>query len=98
MNRRLESATIETPIAAIRAFHRDLIAIRDLPPSMGAEDFSFMLQVRPGAYLRLGQGRADNSAGAFLHNTRYDFNDDVIPLGSALFAALAERALAVSDE
>ena len=54
--------------------------IRDLPPSMGAEDFSFMLQARPGAYLRLGQGGADD--GMFLHNTRYDFNDDVLPLGA----------------
>jgi amidohydrolase len=66
--------------------------IRDLPPSMGAEDFSFMLQARPGAYLRLGQGGAE--AGMFLHNTRYDFNDDVLPIGAGLLAALAERALA----
>ena len=58
---------------------------------MGAEDFSFMLQRRPGAYLRLGQGGADN--GAFLHNTRYDFNDDVLPIGAGLLAALAERAM-----
>ena len=65
--------------------------IRDLPPSMGAEDFSFMLQKRPGAYLRLGQGGAER--GAFLHNTRYDFNDDVLPLGAGLLAALAERAM-----
>ena len=61
---------------------------RELPPSMGAEDFSFMLQVRPGAYLRLGQG-----GHAFLHNTRYDFNDEVMPLGAALFASLVERSL-----
>ena len=61
---------------------------RALPPSMGAEDFSFMLQVKPGAYLRLGQG-----GGCFLHNTRYDFNDEVLPLGAALFASLVERAL-----
>jgi amidohydrolase len=61
---------------------------RSLPPSMGAEDFSFMLQVKPGAYLRLGQG-----GGAFLHNTRYDFNDEVLPLGAALFAGLVERSL-----
>ena len=65
--------------------------IRDLPPSMGAEDFSFMLQKRPGAYLRLGQGGAER--GAFLHNTRYDFNDDVLPIGAALLAALAEQAM-----
>ena len=61
---------------------------RDLPPSMGAEDFSFMLQVKPGAYLRLGQG-----GHAFLHNSRYDFNDEVLPLGAALFAALIERSM-----
>ncbi|HET9821754.1 MAG TPA: M20 aminoacylase family protein [Burkholderiaceae bacterium] len=61
---------------------------RDLPPSMGAEDFSFMLQVKPGAYLRLGQG-----GHAFLHNSRYDFNDEVLPLGAALFSALVERSM-----
>jgi amidohydrolase len=66
--------------------------VRDLPPSMGAEDFSFMLQKKPGAYLRLGQGAdAGSGTNCFLHNARYDFNDAVIPLGSALFAGLAER-------
>jgi amidohydrolase len=65
---------------------------RELEPSMGAEDFSFMLQVRPGAYLRLGQG-GDN---CFLHNTRYDFNDDVLPLGSALHASLVEQGMPLS--
>ena len=62
--------------------------VDDPEPSMGAEDFSFMLQVKPGAYLRLGQG-----GGAFLHNSRYDFNDDVLPLGGALLAGLVERSL-----
>jgi hippurate hydrolase len=65
--------------------------VRELPPSMGAEDFSFMLQVKPGAYLRLGQG---GESSCFLHNSRYDFNDDVLPLGAALFASLVERSLA----
>lgn len=63
----------------------------DLDPSMGSEDFSFMLQEKPGAYVRLGQGGADS--GCFLHNTKYDFNDEVIPLGAGFLAALAERAL-----
>ena len=54
--------------------------VRDLEPSMGSEDFSFMLQRRPGAYARLGQGGGEG--GCFLHNTRYDFNDDVIPIGA----------------
>ena len=65
--------------------------IWNLDPSMGAEDFSFMLQKKPGAYLRLGQGGGDS--GCFLHNTKYDFNDEVIPLGAGLLAALAERAM-----
>jgi amidohydrolase len=64
--------------------------VRQLPPSMGAEDFSFMLQVKPGAYLRLGQG---GETSCFLHNSRYDFNDDVLPLGAALFASLVEQSL-----
>jgi amidohydrolase len=64
--------------------------IRDLPPSMGAEDFSFMLQSKPGAYLRIGQG---GEGGCFLHNTRYDFNDAILPLGAALYASLATQAM-----
>ena len=66
---------------------------RSMDPSMGAEDFSFVLQVKPGAYLRLGQG-ADNGVGScFLHNARYDFNDEVLPLGAALHASLIEQGM-----
>jgi amidohydrolase len=65
--------------------------VRDLEPSMGAEDFAFMLRVKPGCYVRLGQGGGVGSC--FLHNSRYDFNDAVIPLGAAFFSALAERGL-----
>ena len=72
--------------------------VRNLVPSMGAEDFSFMLRVKPGAYLRLGQGEqiSDGEGGPgsrFLHNSCYDFNDSVLPLGSALFAGIVERSL-----
>jgi hippurate hydrolase len=95
--RRLYPATVNSPThAAFAAEVADSLVgadhvVRDIEPSMGAEDFSFMLQKRPGAYLRLGQGGAES--GCFLHNTRYDFNDAVIPLGSGLFAAIAERSL-----
>ena len=65
--------------------------VRDLEPSMGAEDFSFMLQTKPGAYLRLGQGTG--ASGSALHNSRYDFNDEILPLGSALHASLIEQAM-----
>ncbi|HUN90410.1 MAG TPA: M20 aminoacylase family protein [Burkholderiaceae bacterium] len=64
---------------------------RNLQPSMGSEDFSLMLQARPGCYLRLGQG--SDAHKAFLHNPGYDFNDAVLPLGAALLAAIAERRL-----
>lgn len=76
--------------------------VRDLEPSMGSEDFSVMLQAKPGAYLRLGQGEQlpDGQGGTtggvgsqFLHHSCYDFNDQVLPLGAALFAGIVERSL-----
>jgi hippurate hydrolase len=67
--------------------------VRDMEPSMGAEDFSFMLQTKPGAYLRIGQG---GEGSCFLHNGRYDFNDEILPLGSALHASLIEQAMPLS--
>lgn len=69
--------------------------VRDLEPSMGAEDFSFMLRVKPGAYMRLGQGENNGVGSCFLHNSRYDFNDAVLPLGAALHASLVEHAMPV---
>ncbi|MBP6484282.1 MAG: amidohydrolase [Rhodoferax sp.] len=70
--------------------------MRDLDPSMGSEDFAFMLQVKPGAYLRIGQGAANGTGQCALHNTRYDFNDDILPLGAALHASLVEQGLPLS--
>ena len=61
-------------------------------PVMGAEDFSFMLQRRPGCYVLAGSGLP--SLAAPLHNPGYDFNDDLLPLGAAYWAELAERVLA----
>jgi hippurate hydrolase len=69
--------------------------VRDADPTMGAEDFAYFLQEKPGAYVFLGQGGADG--GCFLHNPRYDFNDSVIPLGAGYLAALAETALPLQD-
>jgi amidohydrolase len=59
------------------------------PPLMGAEDFAFMLNERPGAFIYVGNG---DSAG--LHNPKYDFNDEAIPLGTSYWVRLAETALA----
>ena len=66
---------------------------RDLEPSMGAEDFSYMLQVKPGAYMRIGQGGTTGVGSTSLHNSRYDFNDDILPLGGALHASLVEQGM-----
>ena len=65
--------------------------ITDHEPTMGGEDFAYMLQARPGAYVFLGQGGAQG--GCLLHNPTYDFNDEVIPLGAGYLAALAEESL-----
>jgi amidohydrolase len=73
---------------------RDLVGTErvtpEMPPSMGAEDFAFMLQAKPGCYTRLGQG---GGADCWLHTSQYDFNDAVIPLGAGFLAALAERRM-----
>jgi amidohydrolase len=60
------------------------------PPVMGAEDFSFMLEARPGAFIFVGNG---DSAG--LHHPAYDFNDEVIPVGTSYWVKLVETALRV---
>ena len=60
----------------------------DTPPILGGEDFSYMLEARPGAFIFLGQG---DTAG--LHNPAYDFNDDIIPVGCSYWARLVETAM-----
>ncbi len=61
----------------------------DTPPRMGAEDFSYMLEARPGAFIFIGNG---DSAG--LHNAAYDFNDEVLPFGISYWVTLTETKLA----
>ena len=65
-------------------------------PAFTSEDFAFMLRERPGAYLWLGQGRADPGPDGehALHHPCYDFNDDALPLGVRWFTEVAERELA----
>ena len=61
-------------------------------PTMGGEDFSFMLQAKQGAYIMLGAGRGPDEA--MVHHPRYDFNDAILPVGASYWATLAERLLA----
>jgi hippurate hydrolase len=62
-------------------------------PAQASEDFSFMLEKVPGAYINLGNGDC-----APVHNHHYNFNDEAIPFGSALFARLVERQLPRGSE
>ena len=64
------------------------MTIAAAPPVMGGEDFSFMLEARPGAFIFVGNG---DTAG--LHHPAYDFNDDAIPTGVAYWARLVETAM-----
>ena len=64
--------------------------VDDAGPEMGAEDFAYMLEKRPGAYLFVGNGET-----AGLHHPAYDFDDTAAPAGASFFARLVERALPV---
>lgn len=89
-------ATINHPAAA--AFVRSVVGntavdfkLQDALPSMASEDFGFMLKEVPGCYFWLGSARSGNDYD--LHSPRYDFNDDLIPLGAALWIALVRSSL-----
>jgi hippurate hydrolase len=74
--------------------------VRSVEPTMGSEDFSFMLRARPGCYLWIGNGDGAHRAAGHglgpcqLHNPSFDFNDELIPLGATYWVRLAERFLA----
>jgi metal-dependent amidase/aminoacylase/carboxypeptidase family protein len=61
-------------------------------PTMCGEDFAYMLEAKPGAYLMLGAARGDNDP--LLHHPRYDFNDEILPIGASWWATLVEQQLA----
>ena len=60
-------------------------------PSMGSEDFAFMLQERPGSYIWIGNG--DGEGSCMLHNPGYDFNDEILPIGATYWVNIAEEIL-----
>ena len=88
------NSTAETEIC--RRVAADLVGrenvLTELPPTMGAEDFAYMLLVKPGCYVWIGNGPGEG--GCMLHSPHYDFNDDVIPLGAAYWVRLVEHILA----
>ncbi|SIT41037.1 Hippurate hydrolase [Paraburkholderia piptadeniae] len=74
---------------------RELVGAENVEPNadilMGSEDFAFMLEQRPGSFLRLGNGVGED--GCMVHNPHYDFNDRNLPIGAAYWARLVERYL-----
>ena len=67
--------------------------ITEGPPRMGGEDFSYMALKVPGCFVRIGQRDGEKGAVS-VHNTRYDFNDDILPIGASFWATLVEQELA----
>jgi hippurate hydrolase len=65
---------------------------RNRTPVMGSEDFAYMLLQRPGAYIHVGNGTGD-AGGCDVHNPHYDFNDEAIPYGGGVMAAVVEQKL-----
>ena len=71
-------------------------AVREMrAPTMGGEDFAYMLKAKQGAYLMLGGARGINDP--LLHHPRYDFNDEILPVGASWWATLVEQQLAKSE-
>lgn len=95
--RRIYPATVNNPdhaqrcLKAAQALVEDDKIQRNPAPSMGAEDFAFMLQQRPGAYIWIGNG--SNEGGKGLHNPYYDFNDEILPLGANFWINLVYQQL-----
>ena len=69
--------------------------VHDKPPVMGAEDFSWMLNERPGCYVQIGNGVEGGPGGCHVHNPNYDFNDDILTIGASYWSRLVEKQLAV---
>ena len=75
-------------VATAAPLHLDL---KDVGPSMASEDFAFMLRALPGCYLWLGAAPAGSCPG--LHSPRYDFNDEILPIGAGLWVSLVRKSL-----
>jgi amidohydrolase len=85
-------AETQHAIAAATAIVGSQHVDTDPRPEMGSEDFAFMLQAKPGCYVWLGAGHGAETPN--IHNPLYDFNDDVLPIGTSYWVTLAEQQLA----
>jgi hippurate hydrolase len=82
----------ETDFACTVAAKAAGSVISDMPPLMGAEDFAFMLQARPGCFMFIGNGDGPEG-GCMVHNPSYDFNDAILPAGVRYWVELVRAAL-----
>ncbi|SLN33773.1 putative hydrolase YxeP [Pseudoruegeria aquimaris] len=82
-----EPAETDFALNVAREVVGEAAVVGDSPKQMGSEDFAYMLERRPGAYLFLGQGD-----GPVCHHPAYDFNDEISPIGASFFARLVETA------
>jgi amidohydrolase len=85
------AAEVETSVAAASDVAGPGHVDPDVQPTMGSEDFAFMLNAKPGAYIFIGNGAGAKSAA--LHNPHYDFNDAILPLGASYWARVVARTL-----
>jgi amidohydrolase len=89
-------------IEAMRAVVGAANVNTDIEPTMGAEDFAFMLQAKPGCYVFIGNGDGEHRSGGHglgpcqLHNGSYDFNDQLLPIGASYWVKLVETGLPVA--
>ena len=86
-----EAPTERAALAAQKVVGADKV-VRERPPGMGGEDFSFMAQKVPGCFVRIGQANGERGSVP-VHNPRYDFNDEILPIGASFWATLVEQEL-----
>jgi hippurate hydrolase len=86
-----EPAATQATIPAAAAVVGEARVINAPKPTMGGEDFAFMLNACPGSYIMLGTGRGE--ADPQLHHPKFDFNDEMLPVGASYWAALTEQSL-----
>ena len=82
---------VETSIKVMNEISDESMINTSPSPSMGSEDFAFMLQEKPGSYIWIGNG--DGEGSCMLHNPGYDFNDEILPIGATYWVNMAEEIL-----
>ncbi len=86
-------AETDVAAAAARAIVGDEAVSTDAPKSTGGEDFAFMLEKRPGAIIGIGNGVSPDGTWHALHTPKYDFNDEILPLGAAYWVSIVREEL-----